>query len=337
MRPAGRLEARRINLSSLVATWEAQLVILIVVAMAISSYLSPHFLDVENLLNTTSNFMEKGIMALPMAFVIISGSIDLSVASNLGMSAIIMASLFKAGMPMGLAVLIGLAVGALGGIVNGLLIGKARLPALVATLGTYALYRGISFSILGDQTIKAFPESFEYLGQDTVPGTPVPVQLVLFVVLAVIFGLLLHRTSFGRYVYAIGQNETACRFSGVAVDRIKVVVFTLSGLMAALAGVVLASRFGSVRADIGLGFELDVITAVVLGGVDIAGGSGSMIGVVLALFLLGIVRFGMSLLNIRGQVQAIVVGILLVLAILLPQLVRRLQRRRAALSAAGQG
>lgn len=321
--------ARRRGLGSVIALWEVQLVILLLLAIVVCSFLSPYFLDVRNLFDMTFNFMEKSLMALPMAFIIIAtDSVDLSIASNMAMSAIAMAIAFNAGLPMGLAMIVGLAVGTVGGLFNGLLIGKARLPALVATLGTYALYRGLGYSMLGDLTIQGFPDLFNYLGQGYVPRTPVPFDLVLFLVLAVIFGLVLHRTTFGRFLYAIGQNEEACRFSGVAVDWIKVSLFTISGLMAALAGAVLAARFGSTRADIGQGYELDVITAVVLGGVDIGGGSGSIIGVVLALFLLGIVRFGMSLLNIRGQVQSIVVGLLLILAILLPQMIRRLQERR---------
>jgi rhamnose transport system permease protein len=318
----------RSRFTTLLSKWEAQLVVLLILAIIVCSFLSPYFLDVRNLFDMTFNFMEKSIMALPMTFIIIAvGSVDLSIASTMAMSAIAMAIAFQAGAPMGLALLTGLAVGTMGGLFNGFLVGKARLPALVATLGTYALYRGLGYSMLGDLTVQGFPDWFNYLGQGYILGTPVPFALVLFLVLALIFGLVLHRTTLGRFLYAMGQNEEACRFSGVAVDRIKVLLFALSGFMAAVAGAVMAARFGSTRADIGLGFELDVITAVVLGGVDIGGGSGSMIGVVLALFLLGLVRFGMSLLNIRGQVQSIVVGLLLILAILLPELIPRLQER----------
>ena len=327
------LESRRTQqgsrLTSLLGRWEVQLVFLLILAVLISSALSPHFLKTKNLFDMTFNFVEQGIVALPMAFIIISGNIDLSVASNMAMSAVVMAASYEAGLPIGLAVLLGLAAGALGGLLNGLLVAKVRLPALVVTLGTYALYRGLAFSILGDLTVKGFPSGFNYLGQGYIPGTPVPFSLILFAVLAVIFGLLLHRTSLGRYVYAIGQNEEACRYSGVRVDSIKIFLFTLTGLMAALGGIVLTARFGSVRADLALGFELVIITAVVLGGVDIFGGSGSIIGVVEALFLLGIVRFGMSLINIRGQIQAIAVGCLLILSTLIQQTSRQLRARPA--------
>ncbi|MCS7222367.1 MAG: ABC transporter permease [Anaerolineae bacterium] len=304
--------------------WEALLVLLLLLASVVNASLSPYFLDVHNLFGMTFNFMERGLIALTMTFIIISGNIDLSVASNLAMSAILMGVVYQAGWNIWLAALIGLAVGTLGGMLNGLLIAKVRLPALVVTLGTYALYRGIAFVVLGDQAVTKFPSEFTYLGQGYIPGTPVPVPLVLFAVFAVLYGLLLHRTTFGRFVYAIGSNEEACRYSGVNVDQVKIALFALSGLMSALAGMVLAARFGSVRPNIATGFELEVITTVVLGGVDIFGGRGTMPGVVLALFLIGVARYGMSLKNVPGQTQTTLIGVLLIAAILLPQVLRRL-------------
>jgi rhamnose transport system permease protein len=189
------------------------------------------------------------------------------------------------------------------------------------------LYRGLCYSFIGDQTVANFPDSFLNIGLGTIGSTPIPVQLVIFLVFAVIYGLLLHRTTFGRFTYAIGQNEEGCRFSGVPVDRTKIIIFSLNGLMAAVAGIILAARFTSVRVDAGLGYELDVITAVVLGGVDIAGGSGTIFGVVLSLFLLGLIRYGMSLLNISGQIQSIAVGCMLIIAILVPYVTRQIRQK----------
>jgi rhamnose transport system permease protein len=328
-----KIEHPTASVSRLIGLWEVQLVFLLLIVAAACSLLSPHFLDALNLLNMTTDFTEKGLMALPMAFTIISGAIDLSVASNAAMSATTMAVLFRAGLPLGLDLGAGLAVGLIGGLVNGLLVGKVRLPPLVATLGTYALYRGISASMLGDATIKGFPNWFNAFAQQTISGTPIPKQLVLLLVSALLFGVFLRRTSLGRYLYGIGQNEVACGFSGVPVERVKFLVFGLNGLIAALAGIIIVSRYGSVRLDIATGYELDVITAVVLGGVDIFGGVGTITGVMLALFLLGTVHFGMSLINIQGQVQSIVVGLLLILAVLLPGLLRRLRRTRTGVSA----
>lgn len=303
--------------------WEWFLVALIVIVSLINSLISPFFLEATNLFRTASDFMELGLMMLPMSFIIIAtGSVDLAVASTLGMAASFMGWLFNSGVNIWVAAGAALLLGTLAGLVNGLLITRIKLPVLVVTLATYALYRGIAYVLLGDQAARGYPEAFTYLGQGKVGNTLVPFSLLLFVVLAIIFGLVLHKTTFGRQLYAIGNNEEACRYSGVPVDRIKLIIFTLSGFMAALAGLVLAARFGSTRPDIGTGLELDVITATVLGGVDISGGTGTMIGAVLSLLLIGVLRFGMSLVNIQGQVQGIVIGLLLILAILLPRLGR---------------
>lgn len=308
---------------SLLLRWEWLLLLLIIGVSIINSILSPYFLQTRNLFRSTSDFMEMGLMMLPMVFVIITANIDLSVASNLAMCASFMGWLFNNGWNIWPAAGAALILGSLGGLLNGFLVARVRLPALVVTLGTFAFYRGVAYVLLGDQAARGYPPSFTYIGQGKVGGTLVPFSLVLFLVLAVAFGLLLHKTTFGRYTYAIGNNEEACRYSGVAVDRIKMIIFTMSGFMAALAGIVLAARFGSTRPDIGLGLELDVITATVLGGVDIMGGSGTMVGAFLSLFLIGVMRFGMGLMNIQGQVQSIAIGMLLILAILLPRLSRR--------------
>ena len=298
--------------------WEWMLVGLILLDIFINTRLSPFFLDARNLSPTSSDFMEIGLMMLPMVFIIISGNIDLSVASNMGMSASFMGLLHNMGVNIWAAALGGLLLGTLGGLLNGYLVARIKLPALVVTLGTYAFYRGIAYGFLGDQAARGYPKAFTYFGQGRIFDTLIPFSVALFIVLALIFGLVLHRTTFGRYLYAIGNNENATLYSGVPVARIKFIIYTLSGFMAALAGLILAARFGSTRPDIGTGLELAVITAVVLGGVDINGGRGTMPGAVLSLFLIGLMRFGMGLLNIQGQVQGIVIGLLLILSILLP-------------------
>jgi rhamnose transport system permease protein len=207
-------------------------------------------------------------------------------------------------------------------LLNGFLIARIKLPALVATLGTYAFFRGIAYVLLGDQAGVGYPASFTYLGQGMVPHTLIPFSVALFAILAVVFGLVLHRTTFGRYLFAIGNNENAAIFAGVPVVRNKMIIYTISGFMAALAGLVLAARFGSTRPDIGTGMELSVITAAVLGGVDINGGVGTMPGAVLSLMLIGLMQFGMGLKNIQDQVQTIAIGGLLILSILLASIAR---------------
>jgi rhamnose transport system permease protein len=308
--------------------WEWMLVALIILDILINIQLSPHFLDARNLSRTSSDFMEIGLMMLPMVFIIITGNIDLSVASNMGMSASFMGLLHNQGVNIWAAALAGLLLGTGGGMLNGYLVARVKLPALVVTLGTYAFYRGIAYGFLGDQAARGYPEAFTYFGQGKVFDTLIPFSVVLFIVLAIVFGLILHRTTFGRYLYAIGNNENATLYSGVPVARIKFMIYTLSGFMAALAGLILAARFGSTRPDIGTGLELAVITAVVLGGVDINGGKGTMLGAVLSLFLIGLMRFGMGLLNVQGQVQGIVIGLLLILSILLTNVTQRISSIR---------
>ena len=303
--------------------WEWMLVGLILLDILINIRLSPFFLNARNLSRTSSDFMEIGLMMLPMVFIIITGNIDLSVASNLGMSASFMGLLHNNGVNIWVAALGGLLLGTLGGMLNGYLVARLKLPSLVVTLGTYAFYRGLAYGFLGDQAARGYPKEFTYLGQGRVFDTLVPFSVVLFILLAIVFSLVLHRTTFGRYLYAIGNNESATLYSGVPVERIKFIIYTLSGFMAALAGLILAARFGSTRPDIGTGLELAVITAVVLGGVDINGGRGTMLGAVLSLFLIGLMRFGMGLLNIQGQVQDVVIGLLLILSILLPNIVQQ--------------
>lgn len=308
--------------------WEWLLVLLIVLVTLVNTQLSPYFLQTANLMRASSDFVELGLMMLPMVFVIISNNIDLSVASTLGLTASFMGWLFNAGWNIWAAAGAALVLGICAGAFNGLLISRLRLPALVVTLGTYAFYRGLAYALLGDEAARGYPQAFNFLGQGRLFEFRLPFSVVLFAALAVVFGLVLHKTAFGRQVYAIGNNEDAARFSGVPAQRNKLIIFTVSGFMAALAGLVLAARFGSTRPDIGTGMELDVITATVLGGISINGGRGTMPGAVLSLILIGLLRYGMSLLNIQGQVQSVMIGLLLIGSILLPNLLRALGERR---------
>ncbi|MEW6180604.1 MAG: ABC transporter permease [Chloroflexota bacterium] len=309
--------------------WEWMLIALILVVTLLNARLSPFFLNAQNLSRTSSDFMEMGLMMLSMTYIIITGNIDLSVASNLGMCASFMGWLFNNGVNIWIAALAALVLGTLGGLLNGALVAKLKLPSLVVTLGTYAFFRGMAYVLLGDQAARGYPASFTYLGQGKLPGTLIPFSVALFAFLAIIFGLVLHKTTFGRYLYAIGNNEKSARYSGIPVDNIKMIIFTLSGFMSALAALIMAARFGSTRPDIATGMELSVITTVVLGGVDINGGIGTMVGAALSLILIGLMKFGMGLLNIQGQVQGIAIGLLLIFSILLPRLSGQIGRKSA--------
>jgi rhamnose transport system permease protein len=305
--------------------WEWMMVLLLLVVVVFNSRVSPYFLDIKNLARSSFDFMELGIMMLPLLFIIITGNIDLSIASTMGMSASLMGLLHNMQVNIWVAVLCGLMIGGAGGLLNGYLVAKVKLPALVVTIGTYAFFRGLAYSFLGDQAAKGYPDAFTYIGQGYIPGSLIPMPVVIFLTLAIIFGLVLHKSVFGRRVYAIGNNEKAASYSGVPADRIKILLFVLSGLISALAGIVLAARFGSTRPDIGTGFELTVITIAVLGGIDINGGVGTMIGACLALVTMGMLKFGMGLVDIKPQEQIIVIGLILILSILIPTMSREIR------------
>jgi rhamnose transport system permease protein len=313
---------------SALMSWPSLLLLVAICLFIVNSLASPYFLSPWSLSDATFNFTERAIIALAMALLIISGEIDLSVAAIMALASTMMglALQFGAGTPA--LVLIGLATGVLCGAFNGFLVTRLGLPSIVVTIGTMSFFRGVSFIVLGDQAFKGYPESFAFFGQGYVWWV-ISFEFVLFLMMAVIFYLLLHRTSFGRKVFIIGNNPVAAEFSGVRVARIKFVLFCLTGLMSGVAAVLLTSRLGSTRPSIALGMELEVITMVVLGGVSILGGAGSIQGVVLAAFIMGLVTFGLGLLNVPGIVMSIFIGALLIFVIALPILFRMIRERRS--------
>ncbi|MDK1384333.1 ABC transporter permease [Sinorhizobium sp. 8-89] len=310
-------------------SWESLLLAVAVAIFLGNSLASPYFLDPWNLSDATFNFTEKAMIAFAMALVIISGEIDLSVASIIALASTAMGYAVQLGVDTQALVAIGLGVGVICGTVNGLLITGLGLPSIVVTIGTMSLFRGLSFIVLGDQAFTGYPESFAWFGQGYVWWV-FSFEFTLFVLLAVIYSVLLHKTNFGRTVYAIGNNQTAALFSGVRVARVKFILFLLTGLMAGLASICLTSRLGSTRPSIALGWELEVVTMVVLGGVNILGGSGTIPGVVLAALIMGMVTFGFGLLNVPGIVMSIFIGLLLISVIALPILWQRARRRLAS-------
>jgi rhamnose transport system permease protein len=304
-------------------SWETLLIVVAIAIFAINSFASPYFLDPWSLSDLTFNFTEKALIALAMALLIIAGEIDLSVAAIVALSSTVMGMAMQAGADTPLLVVIGIATGLACGAFNGALVTMLKLPSIVVTIGTMSLFRGIAFIVLGDQAYKGYPASFGFFGQGYVWWV-FSFELVLFAVAALAYGFLLHRTSFGRRVFAIGNNQIAARFSGVRVGRIKMILFCLTGLMSGIAAVLITSRLGSTRPSIAQGYELEAITMVVLGGVSILGGSGSIPGVVIAAVIMGMVTFGFGLLNVPGIVMSIFIGLLLILVIALPIVWRRL-------------
>ena len=328
------------KLTSLLKTWEALLVVLLLVSILLGSLLSPYFLSGFNFYAITSNIMEIAIMALPMTLIIIVGEIDLSVASVLGLASVVLGFLWQRSNSMPLAIVVALLVGVVAGYFNGVLVTRLALPSLVITIGTLALFRGLAYVVLGDQAVSNFPTAFTNFGFGTIPGTELPWSGLIFAVLVVIFAVVLHFSRLGRQLYAMGNNKEAARFAGINVARIKLVLFIISGLLAALAGVIFTARFSSARPDNAVGFELEVVTVVLLGGVDIFGGRGSLPGVVLATFIVAILQNILGLKNISGDIQSLAIGLLLILSVLGPNLARRIQvvvaRRRLAVGSSKQ-
>ena len=298
--------------------WETLLVVVLLGLIALGNWLSPVFLSPQNFSNLLAALMEVAIMAVPMTLVIIAGEIDLSVESTAGLACAVLGFLWAAGVPIWIAVGAVLVLGALGGLMNGTLIARFGLPSLVVTLGTLALFRGLAQVVLGPRGVSNFPPEFTTLGFGYVPGTLIPWPFVIFLSLALVLGIVLHRTWIGRQVYAIGKNAEAAGFSGVRVRRVRIALFVLSGVIAALAGVILTSRLSSARADAGTGMTLTVVTVVLLGGVNIFGGRGTIPGVVLAVLIVAVMQNALRLASVTVEVQSIALGLLLILSVVIP-------------------
>jgi rhamnose transport system permease protein len=299
------------------ASWEGFLFAVLLLLVAVNAIASPFFLSVGNQINMFQLSIEKIIVALAMTFVIINGEIDLSVASVMGLAACAFGWLVQAGVPAGGAVVLVLLLGVICGAFNAFWIVGFGIPSLVVTLSTLIAYRGFARVLVEDRGIGDFPEWFDRLGQAGLIG-PVPLAMLIFLVFATLAVLILQRTAFGRKVYFIGANRAVAEYSGLDVRAVKAKIFIASGTISALAGLLYAARVGAVRGDIANGFELDIITMVLLGGVSIFGGSGTVSGTILAILIVLNLRNGMALANITGHIQTGVLGVLLILSVMVP-------------------
>ena len=277
------------------------------------SVLSPHFLSVSNLRNVLEQTAINAVVAVGMTFVIVSGGIDLSVGSIVAVSGVLLASALAAGAPVPVAIAAGLAAGALCGLANGLLVTRGRLPPFIATLGMMSVARGAALVFTDGRPVSGFEAGFRSLATERVLGLPAPVLVVAVSYVAA--HLLLTRTRFGRYVYAIGGNEEATRLSGVAVRFHKTMVYVLSGATSALAAVLLTARLNSAQPIAGIMYELDAIAATVIGGTSLLGGSGSLGGTLVGALIMGVLRNGLNLLNVSPFLQQVVIGVVIVLAV----------------------
>lgn len=300
-------------------SWEGFLLLVLVVIFIASATTSPSFLTVSNQINLFQLSIEKVIVALMMAFIIINAEIDLSVGSMMGLSACAFGFMVQQGVDAGLAIVICLAIGIVGGAINGWFITALGLPSLVVTLGTLIAFRGLARVLVEDRGINDFPAWFDALGQQGLIG-PLPFALIAFAVLFVLLYIVLERSGFGRKTYVIGSNRDVAEFAGIDTARHKMILFIASGLISAFAGLLYAARVGAIRGDVGNGFELDIITIVLLGGVSIFGGSGTLVGTGLAILIVLNLRNGMALANITGHIQTGVIGLLLIASVVVPRI-----------------
>ncbi|HEY0793530.1 MAG TPA: ABC transporter permease [Chthoniobacterales bacterium] len=308
--------------------WEVSLVVLTIAAGAWSVSLSPYYLNVDQIAYSTRQFIIPGLLALGLMVVVVLGEIDISLASTLAVGSVLLAKCSAHHLPVFMAVPIAVGVCSLLGALNGFLVAQLRLPSLAVTLGTMGAYRGLAFIIGSEMGYTDFDDSYLFLGSERLFGDVVPVSFLLFLGAALATGFIMHRTVFGRRCFSVGHNRDAAWFAGIDVQRLKIQAFALAGAFAALAALVWIGQYGSARGDNADGTILFVVTAVVLGGVDINGGRGTVPGVVLALFLLGTIRNGMGLANIPGPTQTVVLGSLLVVGVLHPALSSAVHRVR---------
>ena len=302
-------------------TWESLLLVMLVAIVAYNASQIKFYLGLDNQINLFNLSIEKIILALIMTFIIINAEIDLSVASIMGLASCTAAYLWTSKIPMEWCILGGLLSGVAAGFFNGFMVSRVGLPSLVVTLAGMIGFRGLARVLLEDRSVGQFPEWFNSLGQKAILG-PFPFALIVFFFLLILAIVILQYSGFGRLVYVIGNNKDVARFSGVNVGRVKMLLYIASGFIAALAGLFYTARLGAVRGDTALGFELDVITMVLLGGVSIFGGSASIWGELLSILSILNLRNGMGLANISGNTQTGVIGLLLILSVLIPNIAR---------------
>lgn len=298
--------------------WETMLILLLLAVNIFNIFASPNYANAKNILNATRDFLDKAIVVFPMAFVLMLGEIDISVASIMALSATIMGVAYRAGVPMGGAIVIALLTGTVCGFINGIILVKfPELSSMIVTLSTQIIFRGIAQIILETNSVGGFPKWFTRIASGKIGGY-VPYILIFVIIEALFFAYLLHYTKFGRRCRAMGNSTTVAKFSGVRTDRIKLIVYTMAGLFSAIAAVYLASKMSSVRPDVAKGYELDIIAMAVLGGVSTSGGKGRIFGAALAIMVIGYLRYGLGLINASSQIIMIVVGALLIFAVAVP-------------------
>ena len=320
------LNTREFSWKAYFFQWEWLLILILALILLVNSLVSPYFLNYNSITGATMTFLDKAFIVFPMVLIMIMREIDISVGSTVALSAVTMGVLYSAGVPMVVAILACILVGAICGFLNGYLIVKYQLSAVIVTLSTMIFYRGLAYVILEDQSAGDFPDWFSYFGWGYVGG--IPFILITFIIFAIIATLILHKTVFGRHIFAIGSNTKASRFSGIKVDKIKIIVFTIAGIAAAITAIFLTSRMGSTRPNVADMYELDVIAMVALGGISTAGGKGKMFGAIIAVFIIGFLHYGLGLINVPAQSLLVITGLLLIISVTVTNIKFKRRKRK---------
>ena len=318
------------SLKALLLRWESLLVLIFLAVNVMNICISPYYLNAQNLFRNINNFMDKALIALPMAFVLLLGDIDLSVGGNVCLSATVLGIVYNATGNIWLGMLACLVTGTLCGALNGLVMTKfTELAPMIVTLATNIIFRGLSERILGDGSTGGLNQvawfTNIYYGK---VFNLIQYPIIVFAVLAIVFGLVMHKTVFGRRMFAIGANKKAAAYAGIKVEKIRLTVFTLTGLMCGLAAIFYAAKLGSIKSDVGEGFDLEAISMCVLGGISTVGGKGTMVGAVIAIFIIGLLRYGLGLINLSGQTIRIILGALLIVVVLYPTIQEAIRNRK---------
>ena len=318
------------SIKELLLRWEALLILIFLSVNVMNICISPYYLNARNLFTNINNFMDKALIALPMAFILLLGDIDLSVGGNVCLSATVLGIVYNASGSMWLGILACLLTGVVCGAFNGLILTKFNeLAPMIVTLATNIIFRGLSERILGDGSTGGMTRvtwfSNIFYGR---LFKLIPYPIIIFFVLAVVFGLIMHKTVFGRQMFAVGANKKAAAYAGIKVEKVRMTVFTLTGLMCGFAAIFYASKLGSIKSDVGDGFELEAISMCVLGGISTAGGKGTMLGAVIAIFIIGLLRYGLGLINLSGQTIRIIIGALLIAVVLYPTIQEAIKNRK---------
>ena len=318
------------SVKSLLMRWETLLVVMFIAVNIMNISISDKYLNSTYLFTAINTFLPKGLIAFPMAYLLLLGEIDLSVGSTVALSATILGIAYNAGLPMGVALVLCLLTGIACGALNGLIMTAFKeLFPMIVTLATMTMYRGISEMILGNESTGGLQNCQWFYNLYYGKIGPVPYLFIIFFVLAIIFGFVMHKTVFGRWLYAIGANRTAAEYSGVPVEKVRFIAYTLTGLVCGITAIFYASWMGTVRNDVCTGYELEAISMCVLGGISTAGGIGNFPGTVIAIFTIGLLKYGLGLINVNSQTILMIIGAILIIVVLIPEIRKMISDKKA--------